>query len=376
MTLENTQTGVASTTITNEAGVYSFPSVQPGLYRVIGELPGFKKLVNNDVRIEVAARISLNLQLEVGAEAVAVEVTASMESAVALGTSSVGGMITGQAVTQLPLPSRNALDLVATQAGIVGENLAGARIGALNITRDGINVMEQHINQGVTSVINTTTDLIEEVRVVTSPADAEFGRGAGQVQMLTRSGTNEFHGSIFESHRNTVLNANTWFNNLRGTPRNVLIRNQFGARLGGPIIKNRTFFHFLYDGQREVTKNSVTSVTFTDQARQGIFRFYENVQNGNANATLPTVNLDGSPRPPTPGAQLQEVILFGRDPNRLTARPNGCGGGDAQVDAFTEQLQIRRRIEHRRIHMEPCGRNRTAINTTSRSITHSIRNTR
>jgi hypothetical protein len=93
--------------------------------------------------------------------------------------------------------------------------------------------------------------------------------------MLTRSGTNEFHGSVFESHRNTVLTANTWFNNLRGTPRNVLIRNQFGGRLGGPIIKNRTFFHFLYDGQREVTKNSVTSVTFTDQARQGIFRFYE-----------------------------------------------------------------------------------------------------
>jgi len=324
VTLENTQTGVASTTISNEAGVYSFPSVQPGLFRVTGELPGFKKLVNNDVRVEVAARISLNLRLEVGAEATAIEVTASMEMAVALGTSSVGGMITGMAVTQLPLPSRNALDLVATQAGIVGENLAGARIGALNITRDGINVMEQHINQGVTSVINTTTDLIQEVRVVTSPADAEFGRGAGQVQMLTRSGTNEFHGSIFESHRNTVLNANTWFNNLRGTPRNVLIRNQFGARIGGPIIRNRTFFHFLFDGQREVTKNSVTSVTFTDQARQGIFRFYENVQNGNANATLPTVNLDGSPRPPTPGAQLQEVNLFGRDPNRLTPDRTGA----------------------------------------------------
>jgi hypothetical protein len=325
VTTENTQTGISATTISNEAGVYSFPSIQPGVYRVIAELPGFKKLVNNDVKIDVGARISLNLTLEVGGSETVVEVSAPMEAAVALGTSSIGGMITGQAVTQLPLPSRNALDLIATQAGIVGENLAGARIGALNITRDGINVMEQHINQGVNSVVNTSTDLIQEVRVITSPADAEFGRGAGQVQMLTRSGTNEFHGSIFESHRNTVLNANTWFNNLRGTPRNVLIRNQFGGRLGGPIIRNKTFFHFLYDAQREVTKNSVTSVTFTDQARQGLFRFYPGVQNGNADAATPTVDINGNPvRPAAATDSLQTRDLFGRDPNRLTADRTGA----------------------------------------------------
>src|SRR5262249_55501053 len=157
------------------------------------------------------------------------------------------------------------------------------------------NVMEQHINQGVNSVIMTSTDLIQEVRVVTSAADAEYGRGSGQVMMLTRSGTNEFHGSVFESHRDTALNANTWFNNLQGIPRNTLIRNQFGARLGGPIIKNKTFFHFLYDAQREVTKNSVTNTTLTQTARNGIFRFYPGVVNGNANSQVPTVAVDGTP---------------------------------------------------------------------------------
>ena len=119
--------------------------------------------------------------------------------------------------------------------------------------------MHQIGNDGVNSVIYLSTDLVDEVRVVTSPADAELGRGSGQVQISTRAGTNEFHGSLFESHRNTALNANTFFNNQRGDPRDFLIRNQFGGRLGGPIVKNKTFFHFLYDGQREVTKNTTTS---------------------------------------------------------------------------------------------------------------------
>jgi len=325
VTVENRRTGVSSKTISNEAGIYSFPSLQPGLYRIIAELPGFKKLIQNNINLEVAARASINLQLEVGGTETVVEVSTQMDTALALGTSSIGGMITGQKIQELPLPARNALDLVGTQAGIVGDNLAGARIGSLNVTRDGMNVMEQHINQGVNSVITTTTDMIQEVRVVTSPADAEYGRGAGQVQMLTRSGTNEFHGSIFEYHRDTALNANTWFNNQRGIPRNVLIRNQFGGRVGGPIVKNKTFFFFLYDAQREVTKNSVTSNVFTERARLGFFRFYPGVLNANANAAVPTVNVDGTPRrPTTAGGDLQEINLFGKDPNRSAMDSTGA----------------------------------------------------
>src|SRR5262249_7610873 len=150
------------------------------------------------------------------------------------GDTSVGGVINGLRVQELPLPGRDALGLVLTQAGLVGDNFSGARIGTLNVALDGINVMDQRINQGVNSTIFTSVDIIDEVRVITSHADAEYGRGSGQVLLTMKSGGNKYHGSLFESHRNTVLNANNWFNNLRGDERNGLIRNQFGARVGGP----------------------------------------------------------------------------------------------------------------------------------------------
>jgi len=340
ITAENRLTGITSSTVSNEAGVYNFPSLQPGAYRVSSELPGFKKHVFNDVILEVGARVVLNFQLEVaGAAGTTVEVTAQMDSALALGTSTVGTVIEGRKVTDLPLPARDALGLVFTQAGVLGGNFSGSRIGALNITRDGVNVMDQHINQGLnpdTATINAaptvvfnSVDIVQEVRVVTSPADAEFGRGSGQVQILTRSGTNEFRGSLFESHRNTALNANTWFNNQRGDPRNVLLRHQFGGRLGGPIARNRSFFHFLYDAQRQVTKNTVTNTVYTESARRGIFRYYPGARNANfiAGEGLRTVDVNGNPeRPRAATGELVPLDVFGRDPNRLRADPTGVVG--------------------------------------------------
>ncbi|MGH9838663.1 MAG: carboxypeptidase regulatory-like domain-containing protein, partial [Blastocatellia bacterium] len=326
-TAQNIATGVVSTATSNEAGIYLFPNLQPGAYRVAAEKNGFRKTVYNDVTLELSARVTVDFELQVGQLAEeAVQISASFDTRLAIGTNSVGGVITGQKVQDLPLPGRNALDLVYTQGGLVGDNFAGARIGTLNISRDGVNVQDQRINVGVASTIFTSVDLIQEVRVVTSPADAEFGRGSGQIQMITRSGTNEFHGSVFEAHRNTVLNANTWFNNQRGrdpitgdeiSPRNGLIRNQFGGRLGGPIWKNKSFFHVLYEGQLIATNNSITSTVYTATARQGIFRFFPGVQNGNVNAVTPTVDLLGNPiKPAQATGELQTINLLTRDPNR------------------------------------------------------------
>jgi hypothetical protein len=345
VTAQNIQTGLTLTTTTNDAGVYNFPSVQPGKYRLSVEKTGFKKFVYNEVTLELSDRVTVNFTLEIGAIASdVVEINAALDTRLALGNNSVGGVITGQKVRDLPLPNRDALGLVFTQAGIVSSNISGARIGTLNISRDGVNVQDQRINVGIASTIFTSVDLVQEVRVVTSPADAEFGRGSGQIQMITRSGTNDFHGSVFEAHRNTALNANTWFNNQRGrdangneiSPRNVLIRNQFGGRLGGPVIlplfgaggkkayngKNRTFFHVLYEGQRIATRSSVTSTVYTQTARQGLFRFYPGVQNGNAIATTPTVDVNGNPvKPAAATGDLQTVNLLTRDPNRRTINP-------------------------------------------------------
>src|SRR3989442_1407502 len=211
--------------------------------------------------------MTINVPLELAAAQETVEVTAPQESPLSASTASVGSVITGRQIQELPLPSRDTLGLVLTQAGLVGDNFAGTRIGALNVTRDGINVMDQFINSGVNTMTFASVDDIEEVRVVTSPVDAELGRGSGQVQLLSRSGTNEFHGSLYEFHRNTVLDANDWFNNLRGDPRDTLILNQFGGRLGGPIIRQRTFFNFTYEGQRIRNVGSVTSLTYTQQSR-------------------------------------------------------------------------------------------------------------
>ncbi|MGH9845029.1 MAG: carboxypeptidase regulatory-like domain-containing protein, partial [Blastocatellia bacterium] len=335
VTAENVNTGVTATATANAAGIYLFPSLQPGTYRLTAEMTGFRKATYREVTLELSARVTVDFELPVGqVTGETVEINAALDTRLSLGNTSVGGVITGQKVQDLPLPNRDALGLVFTQGGLAGANFSGARIDALNITRDGVNVQDQRLNRGVDSRIFTSVDLIQEVRVVTSPADAEFGRGSGQIQMITRSGTNQFHGSVFEAHRNTALNANTWFNNQRGrdaisgeeiSPRNVLIRNQFGGRLGGPIIKNRSFFFALYEGQRIAITNVVNTTVFTETARRGIFRFYPGVQNGNANAATPTVDLNGAPvRPQAATGDLQSVNLFGRDPNRLTPDPTGA----------------------------------------------------
>jgi len=167
-------------------------------------------------------------------------------------------------------------------------------------------------------------DRIQEFRVVTSPADVELGRGSGQVVLLSRSGTNAFHGSLFEEHRNTALNANNYFNNLRAQDREALIRNQYGGRVGGPIFKNRTFFHFHFEGLRQRSQNSVTSVVYTETARRGLFRFYPGAINANALAARPTVDLNGNPvRPSMATGDLQTMSVFGRAPLRPVADPTG-----------------------------------------------------
>src|SRR6185295_1401382 len=192
-----------------------------------------------------------------------------------------------------------------TQAGVYGANISGNRTGSLNVTTDGINTQDNLLNNlfniGVANQLRV--DRVEEFRIVVSSTDVELGRGSGQIQVVTRTGSNRFHGSVFEEHRNTALNANTWFNNQLGTdlitgqavaPRDILIRNQYGGRLGGPIRKNKTFFNGYYEGEKQRQKNSTNTTVLTPTARQGIFRFFPGVQNTNAGALIPTVDLQGN----------------------------------------------------------------------------------
>ncbi|MBS1827452.1 MAG: carboxypeptidase regulatory-like domain-containing protein [Acidobacteria bacterium] len=329
---QQTTTNVITRSVTNDRGVFLFASLPQGRYRVSAEKEGFQKFSYEDIVLQVATRLNLNFTLEVGAVTSVVEVKAESENVLGYATSSVGNVISGARILSLPNLTRNALGFISLQAGVNGSNFAGMRVGMQSITLDGINVQDAFINTGNFSTTKITVDRVEEIRVITSPADAEYGRGGGHVQLITPSGGNEFHGGLFYFHRNTLFNANPWFDNARGlnpntgepiSPRQTFLRNQFGGKLGGPIRKNKTFFFFLYDAQRESTKAAVTSRVYTPTARQGIFRFFPNRLNGNVDALVPTVDLSGNPVQPAGSGALQSVNLLQVDPLRNRLDPTG-----------------------------------------------------
>ena len=332
VTVTGIDTGVVTRTVTNDAGAYQFVSLQPGKYRVTAEAAGFEKYTYEPVELNVSANVRLNFKLSVAGTSTTLEVSASAESPLNIASSVVGSVVRGQQILDLPLLDRSATNLAITQAGIVGGlgegvNVAGGSTQALVTTLNGINVSNTRINRagGLESFqFSQSVDLVEEVKVVTSPADVELGRAIGQVQMIVRSGTNEFHGSLVDGIRNTAFNANTFFNNKDGLPRLDLKRHQYAARIGGPIRRNKTFFFFLYDGNRQRRSSTENMTVLTAPARDGIFRFFPGVQNANANAAVPTVDAQGNPlKPPTATGDLQTVSIFGRDPNRMTPDRTG-----------------------------------------------------
>ncbi len=326
-------TGVVTKAITNDSGAYQFASLPPGKYRVTAEMAGFQKTTFDPVELNVSANVRLNFKLPVAGAVTTVEVSAAAESPLLTASSVVGSVIRGQQILDLPLIDRSAANLAITQAGFAGGlgegvNVAGGSTQSLVTTLNGINVSNTRLNRagGLESFqFSQTVDMVEEVRVITSPADVESGgRALGQVQMIVRSGTNEFHGSLVDGIRNTAFNANTFFNNKDGLPRLDLKRHQYAARVGGPIRRNKTFFFFLYDGNRQRTSDTANRTVLTSLAREGTFRYFPGVQNANVNAAVPTVDAKGNPvKPASATGDLQTVSIFGRDPNRMSADTSG-----------------------------------------------------
>jgi len=321
---------------TNEAGRYTFTSLIPGRYALTVEAPGFKRVTLSDILIEVGSTLTRDVVLEPGEITEEVTVTATGQPVVEIGKGpSLGDVVDARRLLDLPLNGRNPLDLIQLQAGVVGSNVSGTRTTSNNIRVDGIQAQDNFIQEPITvAMIPLSVDDVAEFRVTTSPVDVEYGRGAGaQVDVVTPSGTNELHGSLFEFHRNTVLNANSFFNNAlprradgsEVAPRDVLVRHQFGGRLSGPIRKNRTFFFTAYEGVRESTGQTVTRVVLTEPARRGLFRYFPNVPNGHAASAHPTVDFQGNPRPPAGMtlADLRLLDLFSLDARR--AQPDQTG---------------------------------------------------
>ena len=351
VTATNNATGVVTTVLSNDSGVYNFASLLPGTYKVSATLPGFQTQTFNDVQLGNAAQLRLNFTLQVAAAAQAVEVSVEAENLITTSSSSVGEVLPEKQIQDLPLVSNNVLDLVGTMGGtfltvdkVFGAeqtSFAGVSARDVNISRDGISVNNQRWPNGLETPTKMNPDLVGEIRMILAPVDAEMGRGNGQIQILTRSGTNQYRGSATWNVQNTAFDANTWFNNSRSPRITPSWRNghDYSVAFGGPIKKNKTFFYTVWNQLIVESRTEVFPTVLTECARRGIFRYYDNYINGNARqlTTLigtftqtATVNLDGSPKSPD-GSPLRYLSVFGP----LAADPTRPDCSDAQINTST-----------------------------------------
>ncbi len=288
--LSDNGTGFVRNAVTSAAGEYQFSQVPPGMYIVSVKKPGFAVYLNRDVKLEVNTPATLDCHLELGSVATTVDV---QEAVTNINTvdGSVGNAFQEKQVKDLPLQTRNVVELLSIQPGVTqtGEVL-GARRDQNNITLDGVDVNNNQ-NAGITGVqtngsaslnssgsntpgfnaaIPVPLDSVEEFRVTVAGQGAEEGRSSGgQVTLITKSGTNTVHGTLYEYNRNTLLAANDFFNNEAGVPRAALVRNQFGVSLGGPIIKDRVFLFGNWERRIDASSQPQTATVPSQALRSG-----------------------------------------------------------------------------------------------------------
>jgi Carboxypeptidase regulatory-like domain/TonB dependent receptor/TonB-dependent Receptor Plug Domain len=275
VTITNISTDVRSGALTNADGFYQVLELPIGAYTVTAEHDGFSKVVTAQESLDINQSLRIDVHMRVGSvvETVRVDAQASQVETV---NPTIGGTVTGAPIQNLPLNGRNTLDLALTQPGVVpiaddlgtygtsnggsngigGISVAGGRGDAVTYLLDG------GINNRTTSnqvVFNPNPEAVEEFRLLENNYTAEYGRnGGGTISEVVKSGTNSFHGSLFDYVRNDAFNASDFFDNAQGNPRPILKRHQFGGTIGGPITvpklidgKDRFFFFFSYQGQRQ-----------------------------------------------------------------------------------------------------------------------------
>ena len=303
VTLTNTETNTPRTTTSNDSGQFAFEGIQPGVYRVEVEAKGFKKAVLNQVPALVSKPTDVgDVAMEIGdlSETISVTVGAG-EALINTQDASLGNNFVSQQITQLPLNARNVANLLSLQPAVTPSGyVAGGRSDQANITLDGVDVNEQQTGDAFSPVLRVSPDTVEEFRVTTTNPNASQGRSSGaQVELVTKQGSNEWHGNLFEYHRNTVTTANDFFNNStiedgKSLPRPVLLRNNFGGSLSGPIMKDRFFFFYNYEGRRDARQVPVNRTVPLATLGQGLLRFRTTRSNGSAGpvVTLTTADLN------------------------------------------------------------------------------------
>jgi hypothetical protein len=263
VTLANDSTSVSYKAVTNSLGSYTFANVAPGPgYKITFMAAGFKTAVVTGMYLSESSTRTQNVKLAVGGASQTVEVSAAAENVTLDSTdATVGNNFQVQELNDLPVADRDSpAALFTQQPGVTLDGaVTGARTDQSNVTLDGLEVNDNATGGFGDIVGNAPVDSVQEFRAVTAGQLSSAGQGAGgQFELVTRSGTNNFHGAVVEYHRDTDTEANNWFSNNSGTPRAPLIRNQFGANVGGPIWKQKAFFFFDWNSRKDTLSNIVT----------------------------------------------------------------------------------------------------------------------
>ncbi|MDQ3633682.1 MAG: TonB-dependent receptor [Acidobacteriota bacterium] len=367
--LTNEGTNVSLTTVTGGGGSYTFDLILPGTYTIAVERQGFKKFVSTGNVVNINQPATVNVVLETGGIEETVTVKSAVEEVQTSTSGNVGSTIEQRTVESLPIVGtrgRNPLSLLNFQPGIVvgsntggGIHVHGSRDRAFNFTLDGIDINESTAGGSNFTPLRTNPDSLQEFQVVTSNATAELGRSSGaQVTLVTRAGTNDLHGTLFEFYQTPRFIANEFEFNLLEIPRRQFVQHIFGGSVGGPLVnpfgegtptfqvlRDKAFFfvnlQFLRASETRLARRTV----YTQAARNGIFRYVQNGRNlpaGNSAATIdangnPTVPNCPGPTPTSPCIATYNIANnptgIGLDPRissiiNSTPLPNDFGRGD------------------------------------------------
>ncbi|MBV9081309.1 MAG: TonB-dependent receptor [Acidobacteriaceae bacterium] len=288
LSAKNVATGTLYAATSNESGIYRFPSLPPAQYMVTCSLPGFKRFEEGPLTLQVNQVLEVNVTLQTGEASEQITVSAA-PPALETETATLGTVVNTRAIQNLPLNIRDPLALVALTPGVVlgpnfgngggndvgrnffksDFNVGAGRSGSLEILMDGAPDTTPDINRGI---IDPPVDSVQEFKVQAQTYDAQFGRTSGAVlNVITKTGSNDYHGVAYDFERHSVLDANTFFNNRSGLKKPSFQRHQFGGNFGGPILKNKWFAFGDYEGLRQGYPITNLSTVPTALQRQGDF---------------------------------------------------------------------------------------------------------
>ena len=346
VTVTNPATGAVRSVESNEQGAFNVAALQPGKYTVTVDAKGFKKAVSHDIIVTVTQIASVTIPLEIGSASETVTVSASQE-VINTSSPSVTNIINTRQVVDLPLAGRNPVELAGLQAGIAvvgtdvrGASVSGLRQTAVNLTQDGINAMDNFVKTSSFFALTTPSlNSTSEFSITTSTGGADSGRGVAQVNLVTKGGTNEYHGGAFLQIINNWTDSNTWFNQSIGAAKPILRQHYDGFDIGGPMYlprfgeggravtsgKDRAFFFFSYERFVQSDSRSRNRAVLTSTARQGLFSYVV----GGATRTVNLLTAAGVPfntLNPLMTAHLNQIPVPNND--------SGCGGDGFNISCF------------------------------------------